>query len=1178
MKKITILFSILFVAGLSYAQTSPSTNENYVQTRTYLEEVTSSSPNAKQIQTVKYFDGLGRAKQSVNVKATPGGRDVVTPIVYDDFGRQTQNYLPIPQVGTQGGAIYSTPLNNATAIYGNEKIYSERILEKSPRARVKQLVPIGTNWATHPTQFSYSANAAGDVKKITTVTTWENGATSTAISYIGLYAANTLSKNISTDADGNTSIEFTNGLGQVVLVRKNDGGKDLDTYYVYNEFGQLAYVIPPLAVTTSIPDQTTLDNSCYQYHYDTLGRMVEKKLPGKGWEFMVYDKADRLIMTQDTEMRKTGKWLITKYDKYGRSVYTGIIPGGSRLSLQSQIGGLVIEETRSTSGFTLNGMQVYYTNAKLPGIESLMSAHYYDTYPSYSFNPVFPSLIFGQTVITDTQNSIVNTKSLSLMSVVKNIEDDNWTKSYVYYDAKGRSIGGYEINHLGGYTKTETELDFVGVPKQSKVHHKRLSTDTERIITQIFEYDSQNRLKKQWHQVDALPQELLSENIYNELSQLSQKKVGNNLQSIDYTYDIRGSVIKVNNPANLVGKLFGYELKYTNPANTSAKYNGTINEVDWKTTSDNILRRYIYTYDGVGRLKKGSYLEPNSSVPQNNFFNETIGYDMNSNITSLQRNGKSIAGTAELIDNLIYDYTGNRLNSIKDNSGNYGGYPDTSGATISYDDNGNMKNHVDKGILQIDYNFLNLPDYVKFDKTYVPRFPDMPGDFNVNTKYLYRTDGLKLRKIYTYGFGKTNIETSTITEYLSGFQYEGEDVGGKITSLPLKFLPTGEGYYNFENNKYIYNYTDHLGNVRLSYTKNGSGTEIIEENNYYPFGLKHQGYNALTGNPAYKYQYNGKELQKETGWNDYGARMYMCDIGRWGVIDPLAESSRRFSPYTYALNNPISFIDPDGRKALIPNEASDMVPQDPRSGWWIGITGERDNRTEPLGVGRGGGDLVSQNPATFGETQEFRDIMAYLAEPDNASSDYFKDINFEQFMDITPQLAGLYAHSAMANFFKSDNRYRNNWFPEQTGAIWKLDMKWRSDLQYKNNGVNAVWELKPISNFVNSSLSLSGKSQVKFYADMESYVQNKKFYVGSSHGAPMPPINGQMLTHMGYQFNYTVPFGTDGMIYYSCLNCKDSQRDPVRQTQNQPQTANQMGTGLAVALLILNIAIRLIPN
>jgi RHS repeat-associated protein len=105
--------------------------------------------------------------------------------------------------------------------------------------------------------------------------------------------------------------------------------------------------------------------------------------------------------------------------------------------------------------------------------------------------------------------------------------------------------------------------------------------------------------------------------------------------------------------------------------------------------------------------------------------------------------------------------------------------------------------------------------------------------------------------------------------------------------------------------------------VRLSYSKSLSGSaEALEENNYYAFGLKHEGYNALSGNPAYSYGYNGKELQKETGWGDYGARMYMADIGRWGVIDPLTEQMRRYSPYNYAFNNPVSFIDPDGMKPM----------------------------------------------------------------------------------------------------------------------------------------------------------------------------------------------------------------------------------------------------------------------
>ncbi|PTT24578.1 hypothetical protein DBR28_18380, partial [Chryseobacterium sp. HMWF028] len=183
--------------------------------------------------------------------------------------------------------------------------------------------------------------------------------------------------------------------------------------------------------------------------------------------------------------------------------------------------------------------------------------------------------------------------------------------------------------------------------------------------------------------------------------------------------------------------------------------------------------------------------------------------------------------------------------------------------------------------ISIQYNYLNLPGKI----TQSSKIMD----------YSYRADGVKVRKVF---------DTKT-TDYLDGFQYENST---------LKFFPTAEGYFNVETGKYVYNYTDHLGNTRLSYAKSGAGLEIIEESNYYPFGLKHEGYNGLTGNLAYNYKYNGKELQ-ETGMYDYGARMYMPDLGRWGVVDPLAETSRRWNPYTYAYDNPIMFIDPDGREA-----------------------------------------------------------------------------------------------------------------------------------------------------------------------------------------------------------------------------------------------------------------------
>jgi len=117
-------------------------------------------------------------------------------------------------------------------------------------------------------------------------------------------------------------------------------------------------------------------------------------------------------------------------------------------------------------------------------------------------------------------------------------------------------------------------------------------------------------------------------------------------------------------------------------------------------------------------------------------------------------------------------------------------------------------------------------------------------------------------------------------------------------------------------------FKDHLDNVGLSYSDgNLSQDEIIEESNYYPFGLKQKGYNVdvVGGNSlAQNWKFNGMELSQELGLEtyDFGARNYDAALGRWMNIDPLAETSRRFSPYTYALDNPIYFIDPDGMEAI----------------------------------------------------------------------------------------------------------------------------------------------------------------------------------------------------------------------------------------------------------------------
>ena len=949
MKKVLSIFGILSAVFIS-AQTSLTNTENYIYSKNCLnDDCTKASEN------VQYFDSYGRPYQSISIKSSPTGKDMVQHIPYDSYGRSVDSWFPVP-MSTMGGAVQdsSAVKSNALTIYGDSRPFSHTILEKSPLSRPLSQISPGQEWQTHPVTLGYNANTGNEVKKYTVSTTWVEGRTESALSLLGNYPANTLAKNTATDEDGNVSVEFKNKQGQIILVKKGVGTANVtDTYYIYNEYGHLVYVLPPLAANVSVtPD--VLEKLCYQYRYDGWNRLVEKKIPGKGWDYMVYDKADRLVLSQDTNLKAQGKWLITKYDLLGRVAYTGLLStGGERAGRQNEINNLVITESRNTTGFTRNGITVYYTDNNFVGeIPTILSVNYYDTYPSYSFNPSVPSTVYGSQILTDNMTADMNTKGVPVMSLVKNIEDDNWTKNYNWYDTKGRLVGSQTINHLGGYTKTESDIDFSGLVNQTKVYHKRLSTDTEKLITQNYQYDNQGRLLVQKHKVDTNPEEVLTQNEYNELSQLVKKKVGGTniaqpLQSIDYTYNIRGWMTKINDPENLNGKLFGYAIKYQDPSipTTSApQYGGNIAEVHWKTATDDVYKSYHYVYDKLNRLTAGVYREPYTTAPNNHFFNEELTYDLNGNISRLWRTGKTPVATAQLIDNLTYNYTGNRLDQVVETM-NDAGY-EGGNNIIDYDSNGNMINMKDKGIQSIVYNFLNLPSSIGI------QYVNPVGNISTtNISYLYRADGVKLRKTYIQQAYR-GLPTNRMTDYLDGFQYSYVDDGtmcltcktesayemqayskiiGPIITQPawkLDFVPTSEGFYSFAENRYIYQYRDHLGNARVSFAKNSEGTlEITDVNDYYPFGLNHVGGNKGFVGSYQNYKYNGKELQ-ETGMYDYGSRFYMPDLGRWGVMDPLAEQMRRYSPYNYAFNNPVSFIDPDGRKPQMYNDAGGVMHWD----------------------------------------------------------------------------------------------------------------------------------------------------------------------------------------------------------------------------------------------------------
>lgn len=889
--------NVRIFTGASFKQCVPflsalSANQNYVATRIFkmagvnIANLDSARSACEVNQTIQYIDGLGRPLQTVTTQGNPGFQDIVQPIAYDAFGREPLKYLPYAETSGQNGSFRPTALTAQTSFFNSpiagvtaipNAAFSETRFEASPLNRVLERGSPGANWQLsngHTQKLEYGTNTAGDIKLWRVVT---GGATSTEA-----YAAGRLYKTTSkdenwkiTDIKAGTIDEYKDLEGRVILKRVwETDTRSLATYYVYDDLGNLSYVLPPAVnensdVATPINSFAETDDIfkqfIYGYHYDGRERVTEKKIPGKGWEYMVYNTLDQVVFSQDPNQLEQRRWLFTKYDALGRIVMTGLYgDAANRIALQASVNAQTdpnqptlnrpLWENRDNANN--NGLGTGYTDQTLP-ISNVLSYHtinYYDDYDFYNNS-------FGQPVAPQVGSS--RTKSLLTGTRVTVLETNTKLLSVSYYDEDGRVVQVKASNHLGGTDITNQTYNFAGELTASIRTHTGSPGGAATTIATRYEYDHMGRKLATMESINGEQEVVLNKLEYNALGQLLTKHLHSTdngssfLQRTDYVYNER-SWLKESN-----SNQFKMRLKYDD--GTVPQYNGNIANQEWGTSYQNV---YTYGYDPLNRLKSG--------VSTGVSMSEVLSYDVMGNIKTLNRDNSGI-GT--------YNYQGNRLQSIS--SG-----PLATGAYM-HDSNGNVITDGRNGV-SLTYNYLNLP--ATATKT------------GLNLSYAYDASGNKL----------TKISNGVVRHYLSGIEYDGNQID---------VIHTEEGVVSIKSGRYSYEYniTDNLGNTRYSFDVYNGGLRRIQEQDYYTFGKIRDGQYVF--GEKNKYLYNGKELQEELGQFDYGARFYDPVIGRWNVIDPLVElNQENTSPYIYVLNNPILLTDPDGR-----------YPDGPGDDLWEGI-------------------------------------------------------------------------------------------------------------------------------------------------------------------------------------------------------------------------------------------------
>ncbi|MFZ6014323.1 MAG: DUF6443 domain-containing protein, partial [Bacteroidota bacterium] len=489
-----------------------------------------------------FFDGVGRASQTVQQQASPAGLDIVQPVVYDQFGREAIKYLPF--TAENNGWFKDKIIDGTTRSYtglaqsfyaasSDNKIaddarpYAEIFYEASPLNRASKQYGPGADWSVAGNdkyiKHNYHVNKHGTAAGQEKIIYWKIDASGMPVRMApvaglietgGYYSSKQLNIKSTIDEQGNEVREYINNEGNTILkkVQAVAGATDLNntsqwamTYYVYDDFGNERYVLQPELGKivhqndTYNPTSADLNNWAFQKKYDTKRRVVEKRAPGADWVYIVYDKRDRLVMTQDGNQRNSTPkyWTFTKYDHLNRPVLTGIKDTAvtvTQAAMQTVVDNFYNKTwTKFFESYVGNaaGNVHGYTNKSYPVVTSAntldvnhyISVNYYDDYNfrslwagSYAYvNDALAQTVGGVSYLQPAAE-FLRTRGLATGSKVKVLDGGMrggyvWLKSINYYDDKYRVVQIIADNYKGGTDRVTNLLDFAGKVLQNKTTH-----------------------------------------------------------------------------------------------------------------------------------------------------------------------------------------------------------------------------------------------------------------------------------------------------------------------------------------------------------------------------------------------------------------------------------------------------------------------------------------------------------------------------------------------------------------------------------------------------------------------------------------------------------------------------------------------------------------------------------